>query len=270
MSELGLLALGVGDAFSARFYSSSVAVEADGTWLLIDCPHPIRKMLREAAGKAGTRVDLDAIEGVVLTHLHADHCSGLEGLGFYCRFTLGRRMRLMAHPRVAARLWDGHLAAGMQFSDQGPTGGGITERKLEDFFEWIPLDENQAVACGPFRVRCRATVHSVPTTALIIDAGQASLGYSADTAFDPGLIDWLSAADLIVHEAGRGHLHTPYERLLELPASMRSKIRLIHYSDDFDVSASEIEPLEQGRHYPIRNLSRQTREPDSTLLSRGR
>ena len=43
---LRLLTLGVGDVFSARHYSTSFAVESNGHWLLVDCPHPMRKMLR--------------------------------------------------------------------------------------------------------------------------------------------------------------------------------------------------------------------------------
>ena len=53
MSGLTILTLGVGDAFSALHYSSCVAIHADGRWLLIDCPHPLRKILREAATTAG-------------------------------------------------------------------------------------------------------------------------------------------------------------------------------------------------------------------------
>ncbi len=192
-------------------------------------------------------MDLDEISGVVLTHLHADHSSGLETLGFYCRFVLGRKMPLLCHPHVAARLWDGHLAAGMQFSNQESSDRPV-ERRLEDFFDWIPLDDVAPVACGPFRVRCRRTHHSVPSTAVMVESGGTSLGYSADTIFDPGLIDWLSAADLIVHEAGPGYMHTPYEHLARLPASLRSRMRLIHYPDEFDTAASEIEALRQGRY----------------------
>src|ERR1043165_5101489 len=52
MSGLRFLVLGVGDAFSARYYSSCFAVEFEGRWLLIDCPHPIRKMMRDADRKS--------------------------------------------------------------------------------------------------------------------------------------------------------------------------------------------------------------------------
>ncbi len=37
------LPLGVGDAFTALHYTHCVAVESQGRYLLIDCPHPIRR-----------------------------------------------------------------------------------------------------------------------------------------------------------------------------------------------------------------------------------
>ena len=80
-----------------------------------------------------------------------------------------------------------------------------------------------------------------------MQAGGRCLGYSADTAFDPTLIDWLAPADLIVHESGTGPMHTPYEKLTDLPAAMRAKMRLVHYADSFDAGASVIGPLLQGQ-----------------------
>jgi ribonuclease BN (tRNA processing enzyme) len=250
MRTLSLLVAGVGDAFSARYYSSCLAVEADGSWLLIDCAHPIRKVLREASISAGISLDLDRITGVALSHLHADHCSGLEVLGFYNRFALDRRAPLLAHPLVSERLWDAHLAAGMESAIQKP-GQPPALRRLEDFFELLPLSESKAVTFGPFSIRCRQTVHTVPTTAFLVRAGDRCLGYSADTAFDPGLIDWLAGADLIVHETNPGLLHTPYADLVALPDAIRAKMRLIHYPDNFDLDQSVIEPLHQGRLYKV-------------------
>src|SRR5439155_2780974 len=58
-------------------------------------------------------------------------------------------------------------------------------------------------------------------------------GVSADTAFDPTLVQWLQAADLVVHEASGGFMHTPYADLAALPETLRKKMRLIHYPDDF-------------------------------------
>lgn len=240
--------LGVGDAFSARWYSSCLLVEHGESRLLIDCPHPIRKMVHEAESLRERRIDLDRIDAVVLTHIHADHCSGLESFAFYFRFALGRRVRLLAHATVLERLWDDCLRAGMD-ALLGPSGQ-LSVMRFEDYFEPLELDFSRPITEGPFDVECRPTRHHIPTTALRISAGGCSLGYSADTAFDPGLIDWLADCDRIVHETNLG-THTPYERLAALPAEIRDKMYLIHFDDRFDASNSMIEPLRQGRRYRV-------------------
>ncbi len=250
MSGLRLLTLGVGDAFSRFHYSTCFALEAEGSWLLIDCPHPIRKMLREASDCTGLDLDIGSIHAVALTHVHADHVSGLEGFAFFSRFMLGRRARLLAHPNVSEHLWEGYLAAGMRWSHEEP-GKPPVERQFSDFFDLQPLQEAGPVTIGPFTVSCRLTVHSVPTTALLIDAGGRKLGYSADAAFEPALIDWLSPADLIVHEAGEGFLHTRFERLAALPAALRAKMRVVHSPDNFEPSDRVIESLRQGVCYSV-------------------
>jgi ribonuclease BN (tRNA processing enzyme) len=250
MSGLRLLTLGVGDAFSALYYSSCLALEAEGGWLLLDCPHPIRKMMHEAGTAAGLRLDVGQLTGVVLTHLHADHSSGLEGLGFFSYFRVGRPVPLLAHPAVSAPLWGERLACSME-SAGAQAGEALSRRRLEDFFTLLPLAETGPVQIGPFAVQCRRTVHSIPTTALKVRAAGRCLGYSADTIFDPALLSWLSEADLIVHETNVGPVHTPYEKLADLPGELRGKIRLIHYPDAFDLSASVIEPLRQGCCYLV-------------------
>lgn len=241
MSGLSFVPLGVGDAFSALWYSSCLLVEAGGERLLVDCPHPIRKLLREAT--AGS-VDVGDVTAVVLTHLHADHSSGLEGFGYYSRFVLGRRARLVVHESVRARLWEGHLAAGMEALLE-PEAERARAMGLDDYFELEALDFERPLAVGPFRIECRATRHHVPTTALRISAEGRTLGFSADTSFDPSLVEWLARADLVVHETNYG-VHTPYAELARLPAALRAKMRLIHYPDDFERAASVISPLEQG------------------------
>jgi ribonuclease BN (tRNA processing enzyme) len=255
MSNVSLIPLGVGEAFTANHYTSSLVLGIGGDWLLIDCPHPVRKMLREASIGAGLPelLDLDQIHAVALSHLHADHCCGLEDFGYYSFFALERRAKVLMHPEASARLWDGLLAAGMEFMQANPDAPPV-QSQLRDYFDLIDLDPSHAVKCGPFSIECRRTIHSVPTFAFRITAGGRVLGYSADTAFDPTLIDWLAGADLIVHEVTtmtHSGVHTPYEKLAALPASLRSKMRLTHYPDDFDLAASVIEPLRQGRTYDV-------------------
>ncbi|AKQ64641.1 beta-lactamase domain protein [Myxococcus hansupus] len=247
--SLSFTTLGIGDAFSALRYSSCFAVEAEDQVLLVDCPHPIRKMMREASESTGVPLDADRISAVALTHLHADHASGLESLGYFSFFVLQRKLEVLAHPDVAHRLWAGNLAAGMECLIE-KRGEPPNPKHFDDYFEHTPLSTESSVRHGPFLIESRMTYHHVPTTALRIHAGGRCLGYSADTAFDEGLIHWLSSADLIIHETNYG-VHTPYEKLAALPAELRARMRLIHYPDDFDTGASVIEPLAQGRRYTV-------------------
>jgi len=240
--------VGVGDAFSALHYSSAVAVEADGRWLLVDCPHPIRKVLRDASERAGVELDVGRFEGVVITHLHADHCSGLEDLAYFARFVVKARPRLVAHPAVLARLWE-RLAPGMD-SLSDPVDWSSRPMRLEDYFEPVLLDEGREVEVGGFRVACRRTRHHVFTTALRIQGGGRTLGMSSDTAEDPGLVEWLAQADVFLHETGPG-IHTPYEVLAGLPAAVKERLRLIHFPDGFDPGPGGLELLEEGRRYGV-------------------
>jgi ribonuclease BN (tRNA processing enzyme) len=255
MSTVSLIPAGVGEAFTARYYTSCLALGVNDDWLLIDCPHPVRKMLREASIAAGLSnpLDIDRIHAVAVSHLHADHCCGLEGFGYYTFFALGRRAKLLMHPEASAQLWGGLLAAGMELV-QATTDAPPGQKRLGDFFELIDLNQSQPVKCGPFSIECRRTIHSVPTYAFRITAGNRVLGYSADTAYDPTLIDWLAPADLIIHEATtmcHTGVHTPYEKLAALPESLRSKMRLTHYPDEFDADSSLIEALRQGQTYQV-------------------
>lgn len=241
---LRLVPLGVGDAFSERHYSTCLAYECGGEVLLIDCPHPVLKMMREARLASGVDLAPERVCGVVLTHLHADHASGIETLAYYSFFALKRKLKLFAHPAVAKRLWEGHLAAGMECLLPA-AGAAHVEMAMGDYLELAPLGEG-VTSCGPFELEVRPTVHHIPTTAVRVRAAGRSIAYSADTIYDEGLIAWLLASDLVLHETGLG-VHTPYAALASLPAEVRAKMRLVHYPDTLEGAA--IERLREGGVY---------------------
>ncbi|MBX3247922.1 MAG: ribonuclease Z [Myxococcales bacterium] len=245
---LSFIALGTGDAFSAKRYGACLAVEHregdTSRWLLIDCPHPIRKLLHEGSREVAPGLDVGSFDALVLTHLHADHASGLEGWGFFHRFALQKKATLLAHPSVARDLWT-HLQPSMGWLlDARREPVAMTE---EDYFDVRTFVDE--IELGPFRIEARTTWHHIPTIALCIHAGGRCLGYSADTAFDPALFEWLAASDLLVHEANLGPAHTPYATLAALPADVRAKIRLIAFPDDFVPDA--IEPLREGARVEV-------------------
>jgi ribonuclease BN (tRNA processing enzyme) len=243
MSDFEIIVLGVGDTFSERYGSSALLLQCGGFSLAIDCPDMYRGVLKDASDKTGLSLSLSDIDHVLITHVHGDHMNGLEGVAFYKHFVDHERLRLLAAPEVRENIWDQRLKASMS-----ALWNGSEHRRLgfDDYFEHVPLSWTGAIQVGPFSIRARRTIHHVPTSALFIEAAGRTLGYSADTAFDPELLAFLAPADLIIHETNFGPAHTPYASLAALPAELRAKMRLIHYADSFDTAASVIAPLHEG------------------------
>ncbi len=240
-----VLILGVGDMFSRRSFGSSALLEGPRGHALLDCPDLVHQALFEAARQAGWHVDPSMIDHILLTHLHGDHCNGLESLGF-ARMLLRLETPSALKPRVYAslaateRVWE-RLAPAMDtlLHLDRPA-------RLDDYFETRALVPDSVTCIAGLSVRWRFTRHSIPTTGFLISDGQWTLGWSGDTSFDLEHLEWLAQADLIVQECGPGPVHTPIESLNCLPSELRRKMRLIHLPDDFDASLTDIPLLAAG------------------------
>ena len=122
---------------------------------------------------------------------------------------------------------------------------------FDDYFDFYPSPWEEEFEIGPFQLTLRRTKHHVPTAAMLVRAGNRTFGYSSDTAFDPALTEFLSSADVIVHETNLGPAHTAYSDLLTLPLEVRGRMRLIHYSDLFDSEKSAIPCLAEGDVFTV-------------------
>jgi ribonuclease BN (tRNA processing enzyme) len=239
------LIVGIGDAFTCRWFGSSAVVQAPTGQVLIDCPDLIHRALHEASAASTWHVTASTIDDIILTHLHGDHCNGLESFAFHRRIMRLRGdgsivPRLHVTAPVAARVWE-RLAPAMD----APMG----ERRpsvLSDYFDLHMLNPHQPATIAGLSVQCRFTRHPVPTIGLLLSAGQRTLGWSGDTPFDAGHVQWLSGADVIVHESNLGSAHTPIESLNALDSGLHRRMRLIHLPDDFDQRCTDIRPLVQG------------------------
>jgi ribonuclease BN (tRNA processing enzyme) len=238
-----VIALGVGDTFSEHHNTSALLLSCDGFLLAVDCPDTYRRVVKEAASRSGRPFDVSDIDHVLITHVHGDHMNGLEGLAFYKHFVERKRLHLATSDEVREVLWDQRLTASMRMLWNGQT---FRELGFEDYFDFQQLSWTGTNTIGPFRIRTRRTMHHVPTSALLVEAGGRTFGYSSDTAFDPELIRFLEPADLIVHETNLGPAHTSYADLDGLPTSLKQKMRLIHYPDGFEEAESSIALLEEG------------------------
>ena len=213
--------LGVGNAFSTDHYSTCFVVQSkDGFNLAVECPHPYLKMLKETP-KAPKIEDID---NFIITHLHSDHCNGLETIGFYKKFVENKVLKV----RMGFNESENHKDMVSPSMCKMLVGDAIVKASVEDYFDYYPTNGK----IGPFTIHSYCTTHHIPSKALLINEGDKMIGFSGDTKFDPKLIEWLSKADFILHEVGEGYGHTSIKKLVELPDNIKRKIRLIHYPDN--------------------------------------
>jgi len=131
--------LGTGGAFSradVNYHNNALIETDDGSKILIDCGSTALESLHE--------LDVDAlgIDGVIVTHIHADHTGGLEELGFRGMFLgQGQTYDLYIHPSLLPSrsgvdaevdLWENSLKGGMMHTQDAERNAVRAE--LESYF----------------------------------------------------------------------------------------------------------------------------------------
>lgn len=226
-----LLFLGSGSAHTVdgdNFQSNMLLVTPSGRRLLIDCGTDIRWSL------ARLQLSYRDITDIYISHLHADHIGGLEGIGFQTKFDPRcERPRLYIERILSQQLWAHSLQGGMYITAAG-------ENTLDTFFDVRPLDTEQPFEWGDAHltpvpvVHVVAPRHTVHSYGLLIRTGARVTFLTADTQFHPDRLQpYYASADVIFHDCEtakfRTGVHAHYEELLQLPAAVRAKTWLYDY-----------------------------------------
>ena len=249
-----LIVTGTGDAFSAERFGSSALIETAQGFVAIDCPGCPLAMYRKASERSGIEIDPARIHDLILTHLHADHAGGLETMAFHRKYMSGGAGKpgLWAADRVMERMWE-RLAPSMD----GRGSGDEATNSLSDFYSPGILHMDTRTKVGDLVVEARWTKHSIPTVGLLISDGRTTLGWSGDTEFEREHAQWLSQADLIIHECGQSAMHATWDQLSTLPEELQRRMRLLHVPDGVDLPEGHMRRLSDGEVLEIAPVMQQ-------------
>lgn len=227
MDAIRLRMAGTGSAFAKSFFNNNAVIDVPGHRFMIDfgvtAPLALHRM----------RIPLNAINAVLITHLHGDHFGGLEELAYQSMYRYGHRdgkIRLWLPETLADTLWE-HALKGSLYDEKS----GLTT--LEHYFDIRLLREGDpcTVAEG-LRIELVSTPHvpGKPNYGLFIND---RIFYTGDTVFNRPLLEHAirdRKCETVLHECqleGTPVVHTALAELLTLPEDMQARIWLMHYDD---------------------------------------
>ena len=220
-----LFITGTGCSHAREQMSTNVVVDYNGFKLGIECPHPIMHQLH-MSGLAAEHID-----AWFVTHIHADHVSGLESLAFYRWYQLGKSTTICAAGDVLGPLSRVHKvsALGRQTTLDGEPAG----LSLEEVYYGLEARTSEPIKVGPFLVEVKKVKHVVPTYAVKVTSPDGlSFAYSGDTIADRSTVEWLTKADVFAYDSCGGPIHASHEDLAAMLSSdEKRRCILLHRGD---------------------------------------
>ena len=240
--HLRVVFLGTGSAFSKRQRQSNILIIQGDHHVLVDCGTQGPQALVDVG------LDVVQVKCYLPTHSHADHIGGFEEIGLTNRYlSKSSKPEMIILPDYEKELWSKSLAGGMEYceSKQG------RPLELADFFEVrrpTSVDAGGGLVWkyqhGPIEISIMRTRH-FPVTAASIEESQWCSGVfinqrvwiSGDTMFDAKYsMEYAEVSELMFHDCQlfQGGVHASYHELMTLPETVRRKMLLYHYGDNWD------------------------------------
>jgi ribonuclease BN (tRNA processing enzyme) len=161
--------------------ASCYLVEHDGSRIVLDLGNG-------AFGALQRHTDVYAVDAVVLSHLHADHCLDLTS------YYVARKYRPQGPAPIMPVLGpDGTAERMARAYDLPPEEGMHGEFEFQQHVDVTEV--------GPFRITTARVNHPVEAYGVRVEAGGRSLVFSGDTGATEALVELGRGADLALFEA---------------------------------------------------------------------
>lgn len=223
--------LGVGSGLSFKLGNTNAVINDT---ILIDCGG-------SAPGSFMEIGDLGAVTDIIITHLHGDHCHGLEILGFMNYFVYKKKTRLWVTKTMENELWNEVLKGTMKTIQAEKDKPLIVN--LADFFTVCdPEERDFDIKIGDVDINYIKSDH-VPGkesySLSINENGQSDILYTSDV--NKPITDFVPDADkyrIIFHDCQLyqtdSDVHASIQTLRNLPTSLREKMILVHYGEGIE------------------------------------
>lgn len=212
--------LGVGNGFSPGVYDNNALIEDSGQLCMIDCGTTAWVSLEQLNRR---REDIGSI---FLTHLHFDHCGGVESAALYGKYVSGKKMRLIVPEPIAHVLWENVLKGTIENKPTGLLG-------LEDYFiVETPKEFEMFCLCGSVWAYWFPTKHIEGkfSCGLVMDD---RILYTSDMVNDLALLEDMEqrGIQIIFHDCqlNNAKVHADFHTLKGYPEHIRKKIFLMHH-----------------------------------------
>ena len=220
--------VGTGDAFAKAYFNNNALIQVDTFKFMIDFGQTAPLALHQL------QYTLDQIDGVLITHLHADHTGGLEELAFQSMYRYGHKngkIQLYIADTLVDALWENTLKAGLTFEK-----GGINT--LSHYFDVHLFQEGKR-----YTITDGLTIELIKTPHIPDKLSYSlfindNIFFTADMIFNRPLVEYAiyeRKCSIVMHDCqliGSGLVHSTLDELLTLPEDIQSKIYLMHYDDN--------------------------------------
>jgi ribonuclease BN (tRNA processing enzyme) len=212
-------------------------IEHEGQNLLLDCGSGVLAQLQ-------THMKLTQLTHVFITHAHHDHVADLGCLQYACLIDTDLKLRVDPLPIHFAQDPDIHERAASMYKSM--MGSVIVQFSHRDTFD-----------LGGMRFSFMKTFHGAYCAAIKIQFEKKIFVYTADTYFEPSLIDFCKEADLLIAETSfyaefdkardYGHMNASEVGQLAAKANVK-KLILTHLPHFGEVTqlAEEVKAIYKG------------------------